>query len=189
MNCNCAAAGFCATYQREMSPRQHRICRGEILTPEKCEAFRANWQMLRDGGLSPSEQTRPSGPGTELKSLLSQLGATPTASCGCDEKTHQMNAWGVAGCREHREEIIGWLKKSYAATNWPRVIRSAGAALFSGLAVSLAIAYARGGVEGVLGFLLDEAIRRAEANAAKVTADRDRSSWSDRPGGGFAPPR
>jgi hypothetical protein len=27
-----------------MSPLQIQICRGEILTPEKCEAYRANWR-------------------------------------------------------------------------------------------------------------------------------------------------
>jgi hypothetical protein len=35
-----------------------------------------------------------------------------------------MNAWGPAGCREHLDEIVGWLideavKRGWRAANWP----------------------------------------------------------------------
>ncbi len=44
MICTCPIAGYCATHGRQMSSHLHKICRGEVLTPEKCEAYRANWR-------------------------------------------------------------------------------------------------------------------------------------------------
>jgi hypothetical protein len=103
------------------------------------------------------------GPGSELKALLQSLRVDTSASCQCEARAAQMNAWGPGVCRVRREEIVAWLKKSYAKTSWPSVIRSARSAAFGRIGISLAIAYARGGTVGVLGWLVDEAVRRAEA--------------------------
>src|SRR5262245_6680431 len=48
------------------------------------------------------------GPGTELRVIREQLGLA-FVGCKCEEHAAQMNRWGVAGCREHRIEIAGWL--------------------------------------------------------------------------------
>ena len=88
------------------------------------------------------------GPGSELKQLLAELGQSVTVDCGCEDKAHQMNVWGVAGCREHRAEIIAWLQEAAAAKGW---------------AASLAAQIASG-------WLVDEAIRRAEVKSAALTA-------------------
>lgn len=60
----------------------------------------------------------PSGPGTELKRILTRLGITETGGCGCTDMLRRMNAWGVAGCREHREEIIAYLRAKAAERGW-----------------------------------------------------------------------
>ncbi len=57
----------------------------------------------------------PSGPGTELKRQLADLGARPSLGCGCDAKIERMNEWGVDGCLEHIDEIAGWLKSAAAS--------------------------------------------------------------------------
>ena len=49
MTCLCEQPGFCPVFERDMSPRQHQICRGEVLTPKQCEAYRAHWRALARG--------------------------------------------------------------------------------------------------------------------------------------------
>lgn len=46
MHCHCPEPGHCALFNRVMSERNHAICQGTVLTPEKCEAYRANWAQL-----------------------------------------------------------------------------------------------------------------------------------------------
>lgn len=48
--CNCPGPGFCERYQRQMPKWYHKICRGEVLTPEMCADYRALWS----GELTPT---------------------------------------------------------------------------------------------------------------------------------------
>jgi hypothetical protein len=48
MTCACPVAGWCTRYRRTMTPRQHQICQGNLLSPEKCRAMRDQW--ARQGG-------------------------------------------------------------------------------------------------------------------------------------------
>ncbi|HWA98208.1 MAG TPA: hypothetical protein VG713_06930 [Pirellulales bacterium] len=68
----------------------------------------------------------------------------------------QMNTWGVVGCREHRDEIVAWLRESYAELSTSEKIAAIARAAASGLALTVA------GIDPV-GNLVDEAIRLAEA--------------------------
>lgn len=52
MTCTCPVAGYCETYQRTMGERAHQICRGQVLTPEKCEAYCENWRKLAAGEIA-----------------------------------------------------------------------------------------------------------------------------------------
>lgn len=49
------------------------------------------------------------GPGTELKLLLPDWLAKQSKGCSCSDRAAQMDAWGVDGCIENRDKIIGWL--------------------------------------------------------------------------------
>ena len=62
------------------------------------------------------------GPGTELKKLLESLGLPPCEEC--TGRSVQMDLWGVAGCREHRDVIVGWLKESAQALGWKDTVRT-----------------------------------------------------------------
>lgn len=48
-------------------------------------------------------------PGTELGLLIPEWVAKESKGCKCSDRAAQMDAWGVAGCIENREKIIGWL--------------------------------------------------------------------------------
>lgn len=97
-------------------------------------------------------------PGRELTRLLNELDIHPSEKCGCEAKASQMDKWGPDGCREHRAEIIGWLKEAVQEINWQERIRAAGAMLrtdwFS--------------VLDPFGSLVDEAIRRSFQNSRQA---------------------
>jgi len=69
----------------------------------------------------------------------------PTAECGCADKIAQMNAWGTGCCREHLDEIVGWLIAKAKQDGW-----------------KLASAP---GVETLIRLLVMRAIRKAERTA------------------------
>lgn len=58
------------------------------------------------------------GPGTELLDLIKRLGIQEVPGCGCGGLASTMNGWGIAGCRERREEIITVLRKNASAWGW-----------------------------------------------------------------------
>lgn len=111
------------------------------------------WQRLdAEGNPVPAPPGR--GPGTELKGILAGLGIQPGRQCDCNARAVQMDRWGVSGCREHREEIIGWLRTNQGRWGWREKVTAAARAVTSGLAFRL------NPVDPYPG-LVDEAIRRA----------------------------
>jgi hypothetical protein len=51
-----------------------------------------------------------SGPGTELKKLLSRIGITASPTCSCNRRAREMDARGSQWCRENLDLIAGeWL--------------------------------------------------------------------------------
>lgn len=60
----------------------------------------------------------PKGPGTELKKILASLGIHDSVGCGCENMLRKMNAWGPAGCRTHRQEIIDHLREKARERGW-----------------------------------------------------------------------
>jgi hypothetical protein len=63
------------------------------------------------------------GPGTELKRLLAgfpfYIKTTPT--CSCNARAKQMDAWGISGCTQRIELIVGWLKEEAEKRRLPFV--------------------------------------------------------------------
>lgn len=139
-----------------------------------------NWQNLRRNcsGAPPNPGTilqqwdftkRPSPPpdisggkpGTELKGVLSRLGIAVAPTCDCNAKAQQMDAWGVAGCRQRRDTIIQWLRDGQGRWKWSDKLRAAGMALANGLAFKL------NPLDPYPG-LVDESIRLAAAKEVRV---------------------
>jgi hypothetical protein len=110
------------------------------------------------GSVAPRQPPRKPlgyGPGTELKKLIVQLGVPACQSCKA--LAIQMDHWGPAGCREHRQEIVEHLRAKMKELTFRERLTAA----------------ARGAVAGMTfislldpaGSLLDEAIRLAEEQA------------------------
>lgn len=101
----------------------------------------------------PAKKGLLSGPGTELRKLLKDIGVK--VNCHeCRVWAMQMNRWGPDGCREHRAEIIARLKEAANESSWHTVFTAAGG-LITKPWFSLRDPY---------GSIVDEAIRRAETS-------------------------
>jgi len=101
------------------------------------------------------------GPGTELKKIIAAYRLVPTETCGCEAMIQQMNAWGIAGCREHRAEILAHLHKAYAELNpsWADQARMGAKALAMGIIIN---------PFDPAGSLLNAAIERARKNQPAI---------------------
>ncbi len=118
-------------------------------------------RRLQVGSIASLPQYHPSqtevkqhGPGTELKALLAELGLHPASGCDCNARAAQMDAWGAAGCREHRDEIIAWLGEQAKRASWTDAVNVAW----------------RTGIWS-LGGLVDESIRLAEKRQASSVSN------------------
>lgn len=109
----------------QFSGRKRQICRGEVLTLEKCQQYRQMWGLQQNPLLLPTAQVIQStlvpavtgGPGTELKQLLRMLGIPSDWCESCTQRAATMDRWGVAGCIVHRAEIRRWLVEQQAAAS------------------------------------------------------------------------
>ena len=97
------------------------------------------------------------GPGRELALLLASLGVTDLDGCGCKAHVKQMNAWGIDGCREHFDEIVGWLRDGEARFKWADKLKA------SALAAATGLAFKINWIDPFPG-IVEEAIRRADKN-------------------------
>jgi len=104
------------------------------------------------------------GVGSQLWRLLESLGVKHNPTCPCLGFAEQMNAWGVAGCREHRAEIVDHMRTHAKSYGWGTVATAAAKAVLTGVAFRLSIL-------DPYGSLVDEAIRRAEAVPAAAPID------------------
>jgi hypothetical protein len=171
MDCQCTGPGFCPLRGREISAREYAFCActcGDpaFCTPEACTRRRIRWlnerraqenlPLLEMPPPGPALHQPADGPGTRLKLLLADLGLHGQEGCGCAGMALQMDRWGVAGCRERRQEILDWLHRQQAQTGWWSQLKAAARAARAGLAFHLDPRDPAAG-------LLDEALRRAEA--------------------------
>lgn len=58
------------------------------------------------------------GPGSELKAILASVDINPSAGCDCNRKAMQMDLWGVKGCEERFDEIVGWMREGKDRWGW-----------------------------------------------------------------------
>lgn len=93
-------------------------------------------------------------PGAELAALLAELDIQEEG-CGCKKFARKMNRWGVAGCREHRQEIVDRLKEKAGKRDWGTKVWAAVRVVATGATWLNPL--------DIYGSLADEAIRRAEA--------------------------
>lgn len=117
-------------------------------------------QIVRSDIVVQVDHPKEEGPGTELKELLSSLDITKLENCDCNAKMRQMNIWSAAGCREHFDEIVGWLREGAKQFGWADRLGAAAKAVATGLAFKINWADPFPG-------LVELAIQRAEKAAGK----------------------
>ncbi len=67
-----------------------------------------------DVTMSAVAAKEPSGPGTELKSLLRRyLGIVAKPGCKCNQRAKVMDARGCQWCLDHMDQIVSWLKEEH----------------------------------------------------------------------------
>lgn len=64
-------------------------------------------------------QAPPSGPGTELKSLLASFGIKASPTCKCNKMARQMDSWGPDESLKHIEEIVDVMQETAQARKLP----------------------------------------------------------------------
>jgi hypothetical protein len=144
----------------KQSSRLVAICDGtaEGVTPAQFAAFANVCAEMRGETkpppkpfkLNPPTQATPSQlVGDALTALLREYGLAAKSTCSCKSWAGKMNEWGVAGCREHRAEIVAHLAEAYHAATWWDTFKAAGSAVYHSLPLTL-------------GGMVDEAIRRTE---------------------------
>lgn len=65
------------------------------------------------------------------------LNINPSPKCDCNKRAAQMNEWGIAGCREHFQEIVGWMREGQHEWGWQDKLAAAGRAVKTGLAFQI----------------------------------------------------
>lgn len=145
--CQCIGPGFCLKMRRQMSTVRHHQCATE-------EGYYR--VFLREAGQMPLPVDSiefSKGAGSELYQLFKSKGIP---SCGnCQDLARKMNAWGVEGCRQRRDEIVEDIfprAKAWISQNHPWIHN-----LLPDLVKDPAI-------RSRIGEYIDEAIARAEAN-------------------------
>jgi len=61
------------------------------------------------------------GPGSQLKRMLSKIGIQPSPGCQCNKRAVLMDSNGPDWCEEHLEEIVGWLREEAQRAHLPFV--------------------------------------------------------------------
>lgn len=87
--------------------------------------------------------------------MLTSIGIEPGPGCPCRDMMRKMDAWGPAGCKEHRGEIVMHVQEQMGNRSWREKLTAAAKATASGLAFQL-------NPMDIPGSLVDEAIRRVE---------------------------
>jgi hypothetical protein len=102
-----------------------------------------------------AEDGVPPGAGTVLHEMILKLGIKPTGECKCEAMRRSMDTWHSLGTLdEHRNEILGHLKKAYDQASLLTKMKAAKNAVVQGFPFTL---------EG----LLDTAIVRSNAMRIK----------------------
>lgn len=97
------------------------------------------------------------GVGSRVWNLLESLGVKHAADCGCLGTAERWNAWGVAGCRAARGEMVTHLRRNAKRFGFLAAVKAAVKALTTGAVFTWLNPL------DPYGSIVDEAIRITEA--------------------------
>lgn len=107
------------------------------------------------------------GPGTELKTMLSDVGISPPDNCSCRTTMLEMDELGPEGCRLNRDEIIKRIEENAEKWGWGKLSTMHSLAGVGIKSMLSGLAWKVNWLDPFPG-LVDEAIRRAEVAEAAV---------------------
>lgn len=87
--CECPEDGFCVRYNKTMCGRLRQICRGEVLTPEKCAAYRQSWLKERPTLIGDVIET--AAKVTGLAAAAKVVEKITGKKCGCSGRKKTLN--------------------------------------------------------------------------------------------------
>jgi hypothetical protein len=130
------------------NPVQFRVCWSQyahLLRRVAAPPIAVRLQAIRAG----------TGVGSQIWLLLESLGVRHTPDCVCLTYAERLNAWGTAGCRLARAEILQHLRDNAGRYGWSAFATAAAKAVTTGAVFSWLK------ISDPYGSLVDEAIRRA----------------------------
>lgn len=164
--CSCSGPGYCSRLGSVVSVNTYKACKNnssfilveeEISLITKPEDIKTLPRKTRKK-YKTNKNILISGPGTELKEILSSLGFS-SSGCGCNNRAREMNGWGIEGCIKNKEIILTWLRSQQKKRGWLETIKAGVLAITTGLAFNIDPLDPAPGI-------LEEALRRAEAKLA-----------------------
>lgn len=152
---------FCPRHKCDKYTRDVEICQlGSKGEDPRARRYWDAWEQgkgPRQREPEKASDTKPTGPGTELKKIFVSIGIIGCKTgIECANLIKRMNAWGVEGCREHKEEILAELRQRQSAYGWLDKLKAAALSVTTGLAFVVDWSDPFPGI-------VDEAIRRATA--------------------------
>lgn len=162
--CICAVGDLCPRYKIRMTANRHAACAGTNDWPaEKREKYLAFLLGRAEGRKDQAEdrvrRRRLAGiPGTKLKQMFAEVGANPDTEdkCGCKELAEWMDDIGINGCKKFRESTAFKIKQNFEKLSEEEKQEFAVRAMTSSWAAVI-------DPTDLFGSMIDEAIRRAEA--------------------------
>lgn len=94
-------------------------------TPEELVAHaqqvKEHWasRKLNIPRLSAINKPVGSGPGTELKKMLSKIGIKASPTCSCNKRAQVMDDNGIEWCKDNTTTIVGWLREEATKRGLP----------------------------------------------------------------------
>jgi len=107
------------------------------------------------------------GVGQEMLLITEELGIKPPKNCTCKQIARMFNRMGIENCKSHRAFLVNEVMKNYERWKWTekfQLIAAGQKLLASGITLEIDPIHP---IKSVVESLIDEAIRRAEANIAE----------------------
>lgn len=117
--CECTQAGWCNRHKKNKTARQVRACKQHEQYRHNLDAWQQGGSLILCDSVVVRVEPRQCQPGCQLTRLLARLSIEKQGGCPCEDFAHQMDAWGVSGCKERVGEIVEHLRQQATERSLP----------------------------------------------------------------------
>lgn len=103
--CECTQPGHCPRYGRTMTARQQAICRGDVMTPERCAAIRDRWDAAAPVVTPEPPREAPAAGPTEAIRVLTRFDIRGDSVTIPAVTSHGIGAWSDSTNPERRRDV------------------------------------------------------------------------------------